>query len=329
MTRATLIQAREGDQRALNQVIKEFDPLIYHITHQRTVRSGYFDDYMQAGRIGLLEAVSKISDKSNYKFSSFAGKFIRHEMLLLSCQIRGQSPKEYQVLNKYYRHMRNMEKELQMEVDMIDVMDDMDLYPFERDIIKSYVRAQEVSVDISDLVERKIEKEINDNELNILQDGKKKMLNEMIARLTDRQTDIVKKHYYQDMSSKRIADELGTSQGYILKEIHKIRAKLLKDWPNQLFETAFNSDLFFDPTHVFHREEWKSLDESKYSVSNYGRVLTYHKNYKKFMIRKPSIESRKYRYQLVFGNAMMKATPAQLIVKYFELDELPTFYERS
>lgn len=327
MTRAILIQGREGDQRALTQIIKEFDPLIYHITFNRPVRGGYFDDYVQAGRIGLLEAVQKVSDNSEYKFSTFAGKYIRHEMALLTCQISGLRWKEYQVISKYYRHMRKMQQELMIDVDMVDVLEDMRLFPFEIDIIKSHVRGEQISVDVSELVERKIDKEISEQALDVLHDGRGKMLTDMMGRLTERQADITRKHFYQELSSRQISEMLDVSQGYVLKELHKIRGKLLKDFPNQLFEIAYSSDRFFDPSYQFHREQWKSIDGTKYSVSNYGRVLTYHQAHKKFMIRKPSIESRQYRYHLVIGNAMMKAKPFQLIRKYFDLDELPTFYE--
>jgi len=329
MTRATLIQAREGNQVAINQVINEYDPLIYHITHNRPVRVGYFDDYIQAGRIGLLEAIKKVSNNSEFKFSTFAGRYIRHEMAILTCQIRGLKWKEYQVISRYYKHLQKMQQELMIEVDMIDVISDMRLFPFEIDIIKSHVRSEQVSVDVSELVARKISSEIEDQELDVLHDGREKMLSDMLDRLTERQADIARKHYYQDLTSRQIAEMLLVGQGYILKELHKIRGKLLNDWPNQLFETAYSSDHFFDPAYKFHREQWKSIDGNKYSVSNYGRVLTYHKGYKRFMIRKPAIESRRYRYHLVLGNTFMKATPSQLIRKYFDLDELPTFYERA
>jgi len=327
MTRATLIQAREGNDRAMNTVLNEFDPFIYYIAMQR-VTTGYFDDYMQAGRIGLVEAVNKISDNSKYQFSTFAGRYIRNEMALLSCQIRGQKLHEYRIIQRYYRKKREMEQEHMMEMDMVDVLEEMHLFPFQAEIILAHTNAQYVSADVDDLVTRKIEHEINEQNLDVLRDGRKQMLNQMIDLLTDRQADIVKKHFYQGMTSSEISIELGVSQGYILKELHKIRKKLLADWPNQLFSIAINDQEFYNPNYQFHNEKWKPILDGKYSISNYGRILTFHKTYKKFMIRKPSYESRRYRYHLVVGNAMMKATPRKLITNHFDIHELPTFYER-
>ncbi|MFH0757321.1 MAG: sigma-70 family RNA polymerase sigma factor, partial [Bacteroidota bacterium] len=239
MTRATLIQAREGSQVAMNQVIKEYDPLIIHMAHQRVVSAGYFDDYLQAGRIGLLQAIQKVSDNSEYMFSTYASRFIRHQMALLSCEIRGLKLYEYMVLQKFYKKRREVEQRAMNEVDMLDILDELKLHPFQVEIIKAHVHKQMVSMDIDDLVSRKIEKEIEENDLENLEDGRKRMLSEMIARLTDRQANIVKMYYFRGMTLIAIADELGVSQGYISKEHHKIKGKLLKDWPNQLFLIAF------------------------------------------------------------------------------------------
>ena len=329
MTRATLIQAREGDQVAMNQVIKDYDPLIIYMTYQRDVATGYFEDYLQVGRLGLVEAIQKVSDNSDYQFSTFASRYIRNEMALLSCQIRGQKLHEYRVLQRYYFKKREMEQRFKMEIDMMDVIDEMKLYPFQKDIIKSHAQKHILSIDVDELVTRKLENEIEENDLERLHDGRTKMLNDMLERLTERQMEIVEMHYYHGMTSSEIALELSVHQGYILKELSNCRGKLLKDWPNQLFMVALESEKFYNPDHTFHMEKWRPVAGGKYSISNYGRILTYHKGYKRFLIRKPSFESRKYRYHLVFGNTMMKATPAQLIAKHFDLHELPTFYEES
>lgn len=329
MTRATLIQAREGDRFAMNRVIKDYDPLIIHMANQRVVSAGYFDDYLQAGRIGLLQAIQKVSDNSEYLFSTFASHYIRHEMALLSAKIRGLTWKEYLTLQKFYKKRREVEQKAMCEVDMLDVLDELKLHPFQVDIIKTHVHKQMVSMDIDDLVSRKVEKEIEENDLERIEDGRKRMLSEMIGRLTERQAEIIKMYYFRGLNTFQIADELKVSRGYIGKELFKIRQKLLTDWPNQLFLIAFNSAHFYDPHHMFHMEKWKPMEGIKYSVSNYGRVLTYHRSYNKFMIRKPSFYSDQYIYQLMDGDKMLKIPARKIIPLYFETTELPTFYERS
>lgn len=329
MTRATLIQAREGDRVAMNRVINDYDPLIIHMTNQRVVSAGYFDDYMQAGRIGLLQAIQKVSDNSDYLFSTFASRFIRHEMALLTCKIRGLKLHEYMLLTKFYKKRSEIEQKAMCDVDMMDILDVLKLHPFQVDIIKTHVHQQLVSMDVSELVSRKVENEIEENDLDRLEDGRKRMLSEMIARLTDRQADIIKMYYFRGMTTFAIADELAVSRGYIGKELFKIRKKLLIDWPNQLFMIAFDSAHFYSPHHIFHMEKWKPVVGLKYSVSNYGRVMTYHHAYNKFMIRKPSIEAGRYRYHLVDENRMLKIYAHKIIPMHFETNELPTFYERS
>ena len=329
MTRATLIQAREGDRVAMNQVIKDYDPFIIYIANQRVVSGGYFDDYIQAGRMGLLTAIKKVSDNSKYLFSTFASRYIRHEMALLTCKIRGLKLHEYMLLTKYYKKSREIQQKDMCEVDMMDVLDVLKLHPFQVDIIKSHVHNQMVSMDIDELVSRKIDREIEENDLERLEDGRKRMLSEMIARLTERQADIIRMTYTDGLTTFQVADELKVSRGYVGKELFKVRRKLLDDWPNQLFLIAFDSAHFYDPTHIFHMEKWKPMQDIKYLVSNYGRVLTYHRSYNKFLIRKPSLESGRYRYHLVDGDKMLQISAHKLIPLYFETNELPTFYERS
>lgn len=330
MTRATLIQAREGNPVALNQVIKDYDPLIIHMANQRVVSQGYFDDYIQAGRIGLLQAIKKVSDNSDYLFSSYAGRFIRHEMALLTCKIRGLKLHEYMLLTKYWKKSREVEQEAMREVDMKEVLGALELHPFQVDIIKTHITKQLVSMDGEDIQSRKIAHEIEENDLQRLQDGRGWMLSEMIARLTERQADIIRMTYYDNMTAGAIADELGVSRGYIAKELHKVRRKLLNDWPNQLFTIALGSAHFYDPQHIFHMEKWKPIPGIKYSVSNYGRVMTYHRNYNKFLIRKPTMENARYRYSLIDENNKVLRFPIPKIISmHFTQDELPTFYERK
>jgi len=328
MTRATLIQAREGDRIAMNRVIKDYDPLIIHMAHQRVVSAGYFDDYIQAGRIGLLQAIKKVSDNSKYMFSTFASRYIRHEMALLTCKIRGMKPYEYMILQRYYKKRREVEQRAMCEVDMLDVLDELKLHPFQIEVIKAHIHKQMVSMDTSELASRKMENEIEENDLERLEDGRKRMLSEMIARLTDRQAEIIKMYYFRGLTTFQIADELKVTRGYVGKELFKVRKKLLVDWPNQLFLVALGSAHFYDPHHIFHMEKWKPIEGIKYSVSNYGRVMTYHRAHNKFMIRKPSFEANKYRYHLSDEEKMIKLPIPRIITMHFETDELPTFYEK-
>ena len=78
-----IISAKEGSQSAMRLILMNFEPLIRHVAGNRET-GVYYDDYLQAGRLGLFRAVQKTDPKVKGSFSSYATHHIRNEMALLS-----------------------------------------------------------------------------------------------------------------------------------------------------------------------------------------------------------------------------------------------------
>lgn len=327
MTGATLIQAKKGDNKAISSVISEYEPLIHHIVRSRNYGL-YFDDYVQAGIIGLLRAIKKEADNSDTRFSAFAKMFIRNEMWRLSCEIQGMKHYEYALLRKYHKKKQEIENASAHEPDMNEVISQMELRLSEIDIIKSHATKALISIDEDEFLINKLEKGEDDNAFDKLPDGREYLLKGMIESLTDKQKAILKAYYYEGRSPYKIADSLSISVRGVKNTIQAINKKMLKQWPAQLFAIAFESPSFTDPDFNFHQEKWVEIEDGKYSASNYGRVRTYHGDSNKLKIVKPYFEKTTYRYYFKIKGKMVKKSAPNLIDTYFTIDDLPTFYEK-
>lgn len=327
MTRNTIIQAKKGDGEAINSVISEYEPLIRHIVRTRNY-GVYYDDYVQAGMIGLLNAIEKEPENSDSPFKPFASMYIRKEIWRLTCEIQGMKHYEYALLRKYHKKKQEIENASMYEPDMNEVINQMKLRPSEIDIIKSHATKALISIDEDDAITKKFEKGEEEDTLNKLQDGREYLLKGMIESLTDKQKSILKAYYYEGLSPYKIADSLSISVRGVTNTIKAINKKMFKQWPAQLFAIAFENPNFTDPNYNFHEEKWVEIEDGKYSVSNYGRVRTYHSDSNKLKIVKPYFERTIYRYYFKIGDKTIKKSAPFLIDTYFTIDDLPTFYEK-
>lgn len=80
MTELELIKsAKEGNQRALARVIKQYEPLIHKTARKYgwMASSHSYDDLMQEGRLGLYKAIQKFQPERGYKFMTLAFPCVR------------------------------------------------------------------------------------------------------------------------------------------------------------------------------------------------------------------------------------------------------------
>ena len=80
MNELELVQkAQAGNQRALSQIIRQYEPLIHKTARKygwMAARHSY-DDLVQEGRMGLFKAVQKFQPERGYKFMTLAFPCVR------------------------------------------------------------------------------------------------------------------------------------------------------------------------------------------------------------------------------------------------------------
>jgi len=322
-----LIAAKSGSQEAMRLILDKFEPLIRFLARQREDRL-YYDDYIQAARIGLLEAVGRADPYIGGSFTSYAAYYMKSEMHRLTCTLRDLSWNDYQLMSRYYKRQREMEQNEQRTVDLLEVIGTMSLMPYQVDIIKTYAHRQLISMDALEDT-RDIDYAVVDAK-EMLKDGRIRFISEMISQLTDIQAYIVKRCYVDGIPQTEIAKEVGWKTT-VASKLGVIKKRFRGKWPAKLFEIAYNSGQFFNVDYTFHMELWKRVKgmQAVYMVSNYGRVHYYDRVSNQFVIKPPEKDRNTYRYRLNDSGKYAYFTAPGIIGKYFTMDELPTFYERS
>ena len=184
-------------------LVKKHQGLVYHIVNKFHVSSFDRDDLIQAGMLGLLEAIKKYDISFNTKFSTFAVPYIL-----------GNIKKEYYIHNSVISNMYyiNLINKVQNEQEDLSVNELASKYKTTKENI---VIALNFSNKITYLSEEDLER-ISDNkksevDLTILNKEEK-----LIYHLS----------VNMKLTQKELADKMNMSQSSISRKLKKIMKKL-------------------------------------------------------------------------------------------------------
>ena len=82
-TEERVILAKNGNDQELNNLIKSFEPLIKNIINSKcsSVLGVDFDDALQEGRVGFLNAIKNFNENLNISFTTFAKRVVENAIL--------------------------------------------------------------------------------------------------------------------------------------------------------------------------------------------------------------------------------------------------------
>ncbi|HOO74900.1 MAG: sigma-70 family RNA polymerase sigma factor [Thermotogae bacterium] len=72
--------AQTGDNNAMGMILEKFEPMVKSITSKYYGTWAEFEDFIQVGFVGLMQAVYNFKEDSNTKFSTFAYMNISSEI---------------------------------------------------------------------------------------------------------------------------------------------------------------------------------------------------------------------------------------------------------
>jgi len=73
-------QAQAGCRESLNQLMKRHEPLVLHAVKRQNLGDLAYDEVVQAGRIGLWQAIMKYDAGRGHRFSTYAYPAIVHQI---------------------------------------------------------------------------------------------------------------------------------------------------------------------------------------------------------------------------------------------------------
>ena len=182
-------------------LVKENQGLVYHIVNRFHVSSFDRDDLIQAGMMGLLEAIKKYDINKDIAFSTYAVKYIL-----------GSVKKEYAkqnavICNNYYQNLINKVK-LDEETDYFK-------------LAKKYKTTVD-NVIIASNFDNRIHY-LQDEEIDMIKDSSTKL---DVSELDDLEYQIYELRVKYNLSQKEIAEKLQIHQSTISRKLKVITRKV-------------------------------------------------------------------------------------------------------
>lgn len=233
------IKIAQGDALAKKKLIQSNLKLVVTIARKTIHMSGLpFVDLIQEGNMGLIAAVDKFNYKLGYKFSTYAGWWIKQAMFkAISEQSHCMKIPVYiqETLSKYSKLKSAMEQNSNTQVKLEDVAQKMNISP---DKIEMFLSAYTKTVSIENGIEKNDGKELNVADIladektliseNVEYQSLKNDIENVISTLKDREREVVKMRYGLGDSDRYTLEEIGNLYGVTKECIRQTELRALK-----------------------------------------------------------------------------------------------------
>ena len=229
----------QGDLEAKQKLIQSNLKLVITIARKAIHMSGLpIVDLIQEGNMGLMIAAEKFNYKLGYRFSTYAGWWVKQSMFkAISEQSHCMKIPVYiqETLSKFSKVKSQMEQETNETVKTEDVAKKMNIAP---DKIETFLSAYTKTISIENGMERGDGKELNvadiladDTSLisaNVEYQGLKNDIQNVLSNLKEREQEIVKMRYGLGDTERYTLEEIGNLYGVTKECIRQTEMRALK-----------------------------------------------------------------------------------------------------
>ena len=237
--KALAIRIENGDSNAKRELIQSNLKLVVTIARKAIHMSALpMIDLIQEGNLGLMIAAEKFNYKLGYRFSTYAGWWIKQSMFkAISEQSHCMKIPVYiqETLSKYSQVKYQMEQSTNSQVKTEDVAKKMNISP---DKIEMFLSAYTKTISIENGLERNDGKELNVADIladektliseNVEYESLKNDIQNVISTLKDREQEVVKMRYGLDNSERYTLEEIGNIYGVTKECIRQTELRALK-----------------------------------------------------------------------------------------------------
>lgn len=224
-----IIEAQNGDEKALNEIVKENYGLIYSVAKRFENRGYDMEDIYQIGAMGMIKAIKKFDFSYDVMFSTFIVTYIIGEIRRF---LRDDGPIKVSRSLKYLAAKIKDEKIKDENITIEELAKKLN-EPKENIIlaIDSSNSVESLEDKIDDDKQSILEKfKINDNqEMGIID---KLSLKQSLQKLNKRDKEIIYLRYYKCQTQKNVAKIIGISQ----VQVSRLEKKILKNLEEELKE---------------------------------------------------------------------------------------------
>lgn len=231
-------KAKSGDKNAKKVLVQSNLKLVLTIARKAIhVSKLPITDLIQEGNLGLMVAVEKFNPELGYRFSTYAGWWIKQAMFkAISEQSYCMKIPVYiqETLSKFSKIKTEMERTYNCQVSNSDVAQKMNMEP---DKIDTFLSAYAASVSIEGSFDGKdgsklnvadiLEDEKTNVEENIEYEQLKKDLNSVISTLKSREQTVIKMRFGLESFAKTTLEDIGKLFGVTKECIRQTEMRAL------------------------------------------------------------------------------------------------------
>lgn len=232
-------RAKDGDGDAKKQLVQSNLRIVVTIA-KKVIHSSRIPlvDLIQEGNLGLMIAAEKFNYKLGYKFSTYAGWWIKQSMFkAISEQSHCMKIPVYiqETLSKFSKVKSQMEKQYNCQVKNQEVAKKMNIEP---DKIETFLSAYTKTISIESGLERADGKELNVADIledknanvstNVEYENLKNDIAIVISTLKEREQEVVKMRYGLGNAAKLTLEEIGNIYGVTKECIRQTELRALQ-----------------------------------------------------------------------------------------------------
>jgi RNA polymerase primary sigma factor len=239
------VRAREGDQRALKELIESNLRFVLSIAKEYTYTGLPLEDLIQEGNLGLIKAVDRFDETRGFRFISYAVWWIR-QSILQSAYETGSSVRlpvnRINAINKVIKATEALSKELSREPTIKEISDYyMDSESGKSDLSEKDVRNAyadngiEISLNttVSDESGTELHESIAGDGLTEMENGMNRHalqteIDEVLDELTEREAVILKMYFGLDGNEEMTLAEIGHKINLTNERVRQIKEFALK-----------------------------------------------------------------------------------------------------
>ena len=239
MQSATIDSPVQRTEEEFQQIVLEQMPQVKYIArriHEHLPKHVPFEDLMQAGMVGLIDALNKFDSEKNVRFASYA-KFRIRGAILDSLRELDWSPRD---LRRKSRQIDTVMQKLQTELGRTaseqELAKAMGLTLEEFHALTNEIRGLEVTSLQIDLNEDGQETDLaqsipgpaDEDPLTLCVEGEQKQrLEQAIAKLPEREQQVLMLYYQHELTMREVGELMGVGESRV-SQIHSLAVQHLR-----------------------------------------------------------------------------------------------------
>jgi RNA polymerase primary sigma factor len=229
---------KEGDQRALDKLVKANLRFVVSVSKQYQNQGLSLPDLINEGNLGLIKAAQRFDETRGFKFISYAVWWIRQSILQALAEqsrIVRLPLNKIGAINKINKTFSKLEQELEREPSFDEISEIMDLLPDDiQDIMRNSNRHMSMDAPLSfgedagnmyDLLENDAS---NKPDRALITESLKQEVDRALSTLTGREADVVKLFFGLNGAHAHTLEEIGEKFELTRERVRQIKEKAVR-----------------------------------------------------------------------------------------------------